>query len=57
MMQGGNILTLQRILGHGDIKMTMCYSHLAPDYFATALTLSPAALLMNKPTPASGLAV
>ncbi|KRW73796.1 integrase [Pseudomonas sp. TTU2014-066ASC] len=45
MMQGGNILTLQRILGHGDIKMTMRYSHLAPDHFATALTHSPLALL------------
>lgn len=30
MMQGGNIVTLQRILSHGDIKMTMRYSHLAP---------------------------
>lgn len=45
MMQGGNILTLQRILGHGDNKMTMRYSHLAPDHFATALTHSPLALL------------
>ena len=45
MMQGGNVLTLQRILGHGDIKMTMRYSHLAPDHFATALTHSPLALL------------
>lgn len=45
MMQGGNVLTLQRILGHGDIKMTMRYAHLAPDHFATALTLSPLALL------------
>jgi integrase len=45
MMQGGNILTLQRILGHGDIKMTMRYSHLAPDHFATALSMSPLALL------------
>ena len=41
MMQGGNILTLQRIPGHGDIKMTMRYSHLAPDHFATVLTHSP----------------
>jgi integrase len=49
MMQGGNILTLQRILGHGDIKMTMRYSHLAPDHFATALTLSPLALLSSGP--------
>lgn len=47
MMQGGNILTLQRILGHGDIKMTMRYSHLAPDHLATALTMSPLALLQQ----------
>ncbi|ESQ99682.1 hypothetical protein F753_09225, partial [Stutzerimonas chloritidismutans AW-1] len=45
MMQGGNILTLQRILGHGDIKMTMRYSHLAPDHFATVLSHSPLVLL------------
>jgi hypothetical protein len=32
MMAGGNILTLQKILGHRDIKMTMIYAHLAPDY-------------------------
>ena len=32
MMAGGNILTLQKILGHSDIKMTMIYAHLAPDY-------------------------
>ena len=45
MMQDGNILTLQRIPGHGDIKMTIRYSHLAPYPFATALTLSPLGLL------------
>ena len=32
MMAGGNILTPQKILGHSDIKMTMIYAHLAPDY-------------------------
>lgn len=32
MMSGGNILTLQKVLGHSDIKMTMIYAHLAPDY-------------------------
>jgi integrase len=48
MMQGGNILALQKILGHGDIKMTMRYSHLAPDHFATALTFSPLALLRQE---------
>jgi site-specific recombinase XerD len=47
MMPGGNILALQKILSHGDIKMTMRYSHLAPDHFATALTFSPLALLAD----------
>src|SRR6185369_1975523 len=27
MMNGGNILVLQKILGHTDIKMTMRYAH------------------------------
>ena len=27
MMNGGNILVLQRLLGHTDIKMTMRYAH------------------------------
>ncbi len=45
MMNGGSLLTLQRILGHGDIKMTMRYAHLAPDHLTTALTLSPLAKL------------
>lgn len=32
VMAGGNILALQKILGHSDIKMTLVYAHLAPDY-------------------------
>ena len=32
VMNGGNILTLQKILGHADIKMTLLYAHLAPDF-------------------------
>ena len=32
IMRGGNILALQKILGHADIKMTLIYAHLAPDY-------------------------
>lgn len=32
IMAGGNILALQKILGHSDIKMTLVYAHLAPDF-------------------------
>lgn len=32
VMNGGNILALQKILGHSDVKMTMIYAHLAPDF-------------------------
>lgn len=31
-MNGGHILTLQKVLGHSDLKLTMRYAHLAPDY-------------------------
>lgn len=41
MMSGGNILVLQRILGHTDIKMTMRYSHFAPDHLNDAVLYNP----------------
>ena len=41
IMRGGNILTLQSILGHADIKMTMRYAHLAPDHAEDAIKLNP----------------
>lgn len=47
MINGGNILTLQKILGHSSITMTMRYAHLAPDHLKEAITLNPLA----KPTP------
>jgi integrase len=37
LMQGGNILALQRILGHSEIKMTMIYAHLAPDFLGAEM--------------------
>ncbi|WP_343711529.1 phage integrase [Kosakonia radicincitans] len=41
MMNGGNILVLQRILGHTDIKVTMRYAHFAPDHLSDAVLFNP----------------
>ncbi|MGN0925137.1 phage integrase [Ectopseudomonas mendocina] len=41
MMNGGNILTLQKVLGHASLVMTMRYAHLAPDYLKEAMVLGP----------------
>lgn len=41
IMNGGNILSLQKILGHADITMTMRYAHLAPDHLTDAIRLNP----------------
>ncbi|MFR0691317.1 tyrosine-type recombinase/integrase [Enterobacterales bacterium AE_CKDN230030158-1A_HGKHYDSX7] len=41
MMGGGDILTLQRILGHSSITMTMRYAHLSPEHLESAMRLSP----------------
>ena len=41
MMNGGNILVLQRILGHTDIKVTMRYAHFAPEHLVEAKLLNP----------------
>lgn len=41
MMNGGNLLALQKILGHSSITMTMRYAHLAPDHLEEAVFLNP----------------
>lgn len=41
MMNGGNILTLQKILEHSSISVTMRYSHLAPEHLIDAVKYSP----------------
>ncbi|HEN3632109.1 phage integrase [Yersinia enterocolitica] len=41
MMKGGNIIALQRILGHSDISQTMVYAHFAPDYLLDAVKFNP----------------
>ncbi|HBR4239066.1 TPA: tyrosine-type recombinase/integrase [Klebsiella pneumoniae] len=41
MMNGGNILVLKQNLGHTDIKMTMRYSHFAPEHLEESIKLNP----------------
>jgi site-specific recombinase XerD len=41
IMNGGNILTLQKVLGHSSLDMTLRYAHLAPDYFQEVLYKNP----------------
>nr|WP_244517166.1 tyrosine-type recombinase/integrase [Pseudomonas linyingensis] len=43
MQKEGNILTLQKILGHSSLAMTMRYAHLAPEHLTEAVRLSPLA--------------
>lgn len=46
IQKGGNILTLQKILGHSSLAMTMRYAHLAPEHLAEAVRLNPLAGLL-----------
>ena len=41
MMNGGNLLTLQKILGHSGVTVTMRYAHLSPDHLNDAVALNP----------------
>lgn len=43
IMNGGNIVALQKILGHSSLNLTMKYSHLSPDYLNQAIRLNPLA--------------
>lgn len=45
MINGGNIISLQKILGHSTILQTMVYAHFAPDYLNDAVKLNPLAPL------------
>jgi integrase len=48
MMGGGNIIALQRILGHESLAMTMRYAHLSPDHLQEAVKLNPLASLIAR---------
>jgi len=37
VMQGVDLATVQKLLGHSNIMMTMTYAHLAPDHLKAAV--------------------
>jgi integrase len=37
IMSGGNLLALQKILGHSDVKQTMVYAHLGDDFLGSEI--------------------
>ena len=41
IMNGGNILTLQKILGHTSLAMTMRYAHVSSDHLQDAVRFGP----------------
>jgi len=45
VMGGGNILALQRALGHHSLAMTIRYAHLSPEHLQEAKQLNPLAQL------------
>lgn len=48
MMNGGNIVTLQRITGHATIQQTMTYAHFSPDFLQDAISFNPLAESVHK---------
>ncbi|WP_420390435.1 tyrosine-type recombinase/integrase [Marinobacter sp.] len=41
VMNGGHILTLQKILEHSDLKLSMRYAHLVPHYLEGVISKGP----------------
>ncbi|NLY16325.1 MAG: tyrosine-type recombinase/integrase [Gammaproteobacteria bacterium] len=51
---GGNMLVLQKILGHSSLAMTMRYAHLAPNHLQEALALNPVGQILGKLEKSAG---
>ena len=43
MMNAGDMLVLQRIIGHSNIRETMRYSHSSPEHLPDAVLFNPLA--------------
>lgn len=55
VQKGGNLLSLQKILGHSTLTMTMRYAHLAPNHLKEALTLNPVGRILGKLEKQTGI--
>jgi site-specific recombinase XerD len=45
MMNGGNIIALQKILGHHSLEVSMRYGHISPEHFQKIKNLNTLAKL------------